>query len=197
MFERFTSEARGVVVRAREESGRLRSGHLGTEHLLLGLLHPDAGAVAVLLREAGVDAERVRAEIGRLDPAPARILSDEDAEALRTVGIDVEAVLARIEASFGPDALLVREPGRDARRRGRGWGRRPGARSRATPRFRKVLELSLREAIRLHNDAIGGEHLLLGLIREGGGLGARILTDAGVDLARLREAAAAALRRAA
>jgi ATP-dependent Clp protease ATP-binding subunit ClpA len=60
-----------------------------------------------------------------------------------------------------------------------------------------VLELSLREAIRLRHDAIGGEHLLLGLLREGGGLGVLVLSDAGVDLDLLRRATTAALRRAA
>jgi ATP-dependent Clp protease ATP-binding subunit ClpA len=200
MFERFTSEARTVVVRAREESERLAHGHVGTEHLLLGMLDPDAGAVAALLRDAGVDPARVRDAIARLQPAPPSILSDEEAEALRTVGIDVDAVLARIEASFGPDALLAPEQGRWGRRRqrwGRDRGRRPGGRSKITPRVRKVLELSLREAIRLRHDSIDGEHLLLGLLREGRGLGVRVLVDAGVDLEQLRRTATASLRRAA
>ena len=196
MFERFSGEARTVVHHAWDESRRLRHGHVGTEHLLLGLLAPDAGAAAALLRTAGVDADRVRAGINRHVGSPPRILSDADAEALRTVGIDVEAVLARIEASFGPHAVLETEPGR-----GGGWralrrGRRPG-RTRLTPRARKVIELSLREALRLHSDAIGAEHLLLALLREGGGLGVRVLSEAGVDLERLRRETTSALRRAA
>jgi ATP-dependent Clp protease ATP-binding subunit ClpA len=200
MFERFTSQARTVVVRARDESRRLQHGHVGTEHLLLGMLDPDAGTVAELLRDAGVDPAGIRDAIARLQPAPRTILSDEEAEALRTVGIDVDAVLARIEASFGPDAVLAAEPGRWGRRRprwGRDRGRRSGGRSRVTPRVRKVLELSLREAIRLRHDSIGGEHLLLGMLREGHGLGVRILADAGVDLDLLRATTTAALRRAA
>jgi ATP-dependent Clp protease ATP-binding subunit ClpA len=197
MFERFSGEARTVVRHAWDESRRLQHGHVGTEHLLLGLLQPDAGAAASLLRAAGVDADRVRAGISRHVSSPPRILSDADAEALRTVGIDVEAVLARIEASFGPDAVLAPEPGRLGGWRSRRRGRRPGGRSRLTPRARKVIELSLREAIRLRHDAIGAEHLLLALLREGGGLGVQVLSEAGVDLERLRQTTTAALRRAA
>ena len=196
MFERFSGEARTVVRHAWDESRRLRHGHVGTEHLLLGLLQPDAGAAAALLRAAGVDADRVRDGISRHVAAPPRILSDADAEALRTVGIDVEAVLARIEASFGPHAVLENEPGRGGGWCGRRRGRRPG-RSRLTPRARKVVELSLREAIRLRSDAIGAEHLLLALLREGGGLGVRVLSEAGVDLERLRRETTSALGRAA
>ena len=186
MFERFTSQARAVVTSAEEESRRLQHGHVGTEHLLLGMLSPDAGLAAVLLREAGMDLDRARAEVARRLAAPP-LLSDEDAAALRTVGIDVEAVLARIEAAFGPEA--VRAPDPHGRREGR--RRRVAIRSRFTPRARKVLELSLREAIRLRDKSIGSEHILLGLLREGRGVAVDVLVDAGVDLGRLREQASA------
>jgi ATP-dependent Clp protease ATP-binding subunit ClpA len=183
VFERFTSQARAVVLGAEEESRRLQQGHVGTEHLLLGLLSPDAGLAAVLLREAGVDLDRARAEVARRLAAPP-LLSEEDAAALRTVGIDVEAVLARIEAAFGPDAIRAPDP--HGRRGGR---RRVATRSRFTPRARKVLELSLREAIRLREKSIGSEHILLGLLRDGRGVAVEVLVDAGVDLGRIREQA--------
>jgi len=100
-------------------------------------------------------------------------------------------VLRRLERSFGPDALRPPPP---APRRGllrrRCW-------TRFTPRARKVLELSLREAIRLGQRTLGVEHLLLGLLREGEGLGAQVLADAGVDLAALRRATEERLRGAA
>jgi ATP-dependent Clp protease ATP-binding subunit ClpA len=182
VFERFTSEARAVVVRAREESRRLGHRHLGTEHLLLGLLGPDAGPAGVLLRDAGLDLDRVREEVARRVAAPPPLLSDEDAAALRTVGIDVQAVLDRMRAAFGPEAVHAPDPPGRRRRVRLGPGR-------VTPRARKVLQLALREAIRLHDGSIGSEHLLLGLLREGRGVAVDVLTDAGVDLDRLRHQA--------
>jgi ATP-dependent Clp protease ATP-binding subunit ClpA len=186
VFERFTSQARSVVVRAEEESRRLQHRHIGTEHLLLGLLGPDAGSAGALLRDAGLDLDGVREEVARRVAAPPPLLSDEDVAALRTVGIDVEAVLDRMQAAFGPDAVRAPEP--LGRRRCPRWG---AGRPRVTPRVRKVLELSLREAIRLHDGSIGSEHLLLGLLRDGRGVAVDLLTDAGVDLDRLRRQAEA------
>jgi len=193
MFERFTEAARGVVIRAQVEAHELHHPHIGTEHLLLALLSDESGTAYTVLHGAGIDAPRVRSEITRLVAAPPKLLSPEDAEALRTIGIDPDEVLARIEESFGPGAL---DPPPPAPRRGL-LRRRRSTGTRFTPRAKKVLELSLREAIRLDHHHIGTEHLLLGLIREGNGLAARILTDAGVSLADLRRATLDALGRAA
>ncbi|MBX6357895.1 MAG: Clp protease [Micromonosporaceae bacterium] len=194
MLERFTTQARTVVMRAREERRQLRHPHIGTEHLLLAMLSEDAGIAYDVLREAGVDAAAVRAEVQRLvGPAPA-MLSEEDAAALRTIGIDLDAVLARVEETFGPDALDPPPPAPPARGL---LGRRRRSAGRLTPRARKVLELALREALRLKHNYIGTEHILLGLIREGEGLAAKILFESGVDLADLRRATEARLRRAA
>ncbi len=141
MFERFTDRARSVVNDARTEAKALQHAHIGTEHLLLAMLTADGGIAHQVLIDAGLDAPGVRADIERLVTAAPRLLSDEDAAALRTIGIDLDAVLARIEESFGPDAL---EPPPPPRRRGL-LGRRKHH-SRFTPRSKKVLELSLREA---------------------------------------------------
>jgi ATP-dependent Clp protease ATP-binding subunit ClpA len=184
VFERFTSQARAVVVRAEEESRRLQHRQVGTEHLLLGLLGPDAGPAGSLLRDAGLDLDRVRDEVARRVTTPPPLLRDEDVAALRTVGIDVDAVLDRMQAAFGPEAVQAPDP--LGRRRGL---RRGAGRSRFTARARKVLELSLREAIRLRDGSIGSEHLLLGLLRDGRGTAVDVLTDAGVDLDRLRRQA--------
>jgi len=193
MFERFTTSARNVVVRAKAEARDLQHGMVGTEHLLLALLDPDAGLGYRLLHGAGVHRQLVRADIQRLVAPPRKIISAEDAAALRTVGIDVDAVLARIEATFGPEALHA--PPAPARRGLLGRPRTPG--NTFSPRAKKVIELSLREAIRLGHNSIGTEHILLGLIREGEGLAAKILTDAGIGLDDLRARTVAALREAA
>jgi ATP-dependent Clp protease ATP-binding subunit ClpA len=186
MFERFTTAARDVVVRARDEAQGLRHPYIGTEHLLLALLGDDTGVAYAVLHDAGLDASRVRADVVRLVGTPSKLLTDEDAEALKTVGIDLDRITARIEEIFGPDALEAPAP----RRR-----RRDG--SRFSARAKKVLQLALREAIRLGHRSIGTEHILLGLLREGEGLAARVLVDAGLSISDLRRATEDALRKAA
>jgi ATP-dependent Clp protease ATP-binding subunit ClpA len=186
MFERFTAGARQVVVHAKEEARALNHHHIGTEHLLLGLLTPDGGIAYRVLRAAGLSHDRVLGDVKRL----VRTLNSEDADALKSIGIDLDAVLDRIKDSFGPAALEENPPtprrGLPGRRRFRGY-------SPFAPRSKKVLELSLREAIRLRHNHIGPEHILLGILREGDGLAAKILTDAGVTLADLRRQTLTAL----
>jgi ATP-dependent Clp protease ATP-binding subunit ClpA len=196
MFERFTIAARETVVGAKREARELGPGPIGTQHLLLALTAPEAGVASAVLHAAGLDAQRVRAEIVRLvgAPAPAKLLDDEDAAALRTIGIDLDAVLARIEESFGPDAL--RPPAPTPKRETLWGGSRRGGNG-FTPRAKKVIGLALREAIRLQDRHIGTEHLLLGLIREGEGLAARILVNNGIVLDDLRGAVMARRDRAA
>ena len=181
MFERFTDRARQVAVDAQVSARRLGHGYVGTEHILLGLLQGDGIAARVLgglgVTAAAVERE-VLAEVGR---GP---LGTGDAEALGAIGIDLEEVRRRVEASFGPGALQWR-PGRGCRR-----GRVPlfGGHIPFTPRAKKVLELSLREALALKHRYIGTEHILLGLVREGEGLAMLVLTrlGAGPQLIRAR-----------
>jgi ATP-dependent Clp protease ATP-binding subunit ClpA len=198
MFERFTTQGRAVVVLAADEAKRLGHGYIGTEHLLLGLLGEDSGVAYTVLSEAGLDRERVRAEIARLVPSGTGPLGDEDAEALQAIGIDLPTVRARIEEVFGPGAL---DPPCPPPRRGL-FRRRAAAqpfrvRRPFTARSKKVLELSLREAVGLRHNYLGPEHVLLGLIREGQGLATQILTDAGLRLDDLRARTIAALDQAA
>ncbi len=172
MFERFTSEARETVVLAQDEARVLRHDRVGTEHLLLALLRLDTPTTAVLRRH-GLDhaevAEAVAAHLGG---------DDLDAEALRTLGIDLDAVRDVAEATFGPGAL-------DAPRRGR--QPRSPAHIPFSSRAKKVLELSLREALAMRARTITDGHIVLGLLREGQGLAAKVLHDRGVDLPALRD----------
>ena len=198
MLERFTTEARAVITRAADEAGSPTRQRVGTEHLLVALLAEDAGISYRVLHEAGLDAERVRSAAERLRGSAERILTEDDAAALLSIGIDVSTVLARIEESFGPSAL---DPvGAGSGRRGQGsrrgfLGRRNRSEqgSRFTERSRKILELSLREAVRLHSDHIGTEHLLLGLIRQGDSPALDIIKDAGISPADLRTATLTAM----
>ncbi len=198
MFERFTTQARAVVELAQEEAVRLGHGYIGTEHLLLGLLDEDAGTAYAALHGAGLDRKRVRAEVARLVPSGTGPLGDEDAEALQAIGIDLPTVRAKIEEVFGPGAL---DPPCPPPRRGlfrrRGTTQAQRGRRPFTARSKKVLELSLREAVALHHNYLGPEHILLGLIREGHGLAAQVLTDAGLELSDLRARTIAALDQAA
>jgi ATP-dependent Clp protease ATP-binding subunit ClpA len=203
MFERFTDAAHGVVVGARRQAQALHHPAVGTEHLLLALLDPASGAPSTVLRAAGIDADMVRASLARhvgTPRPPASALTDEDAEALRGIGIDLKAVLARLEQTLGADALSAPAPApRRALFRARSGDRTigGGGRIRISPRTKKVLELSLREAIDGRQGRICAEHLLLGLLREGNGMAALILAEHGVDLQALRAATLRALDEAA
>jgi ATP-dependent Clp protease ATP-binding subunit ClpA len=178
MFERFSDGAREAVVRAQRHAADLHHGWIGTEHLLLGVLDDVDGRAARLLRERwAVDGEWARAEIERV---VGRGEPDIDADALATLGIDLDAVRERVERRFGAGALS----GSRRCRRGR-W---LGAARPFTPRAKKALELSLREAVAMGDKAIGSEHVLLGLAREGDGVAARILRERGVDRAAVRDA---------
>ena len=167
MFERFTPEARQVVEGAQQQARDLRHDRIGTEHLLLALLTRQGTTSAAVLARHGLTRSAVVTDVARFTGA------ELDAEALTSVGIDLDAVRSSVEAAFGPGAL--------DRRRGR-TGHIP-----FTTRAKKVLELSLREAIALKSRSITDGHVLLGLIREGEGLAAKVLHDRGVDLPALRE----------
>ncbi|MEY3218389.1 MAG: hypothetical protein RLY96_852, partial [Actinomycetota bacterium] len=136
MFERFTDRARRVVVLAQEEARMLNHNYIGTEHILLGLIHEGEGVAA---------------------------------KALESLGISLEGVRAQVEEIIGQ--------GQQA----------PSGHIPFTPRAKKVLELSLREALQLGHNYIGTEHILLGLIREGEGVAAQVLVKLGADLNRVRQ----------
>ncbi|MEU7616825.1 Clp protease N-terminal domain-containing protein [Micromonospora rifamycinica] len=192
MFERFTDRARAVVRHAVEQAQADGRRPVGTAHLLLGVLADGDGLASRVLTEAGIDADDLRARVRRRSGDGGIGLDEADAAALREIGIDLAAIVARIEDSFGPDALREAVPA--PRRRWR--MHRPGG-GPFSPRSRKVMELALREALRLRHRHIGTEHILLGLLRESGGLGARVLTEAGADLDDLRRRVELALRTAA
>ncbi|MEZ0107705.1 ATP-dependent Clp protease ATP-binding subunit ClpA [Catenulispora sp. EB89] len=213
MFERFTGEARATVVVAQDSARFLGDRRIGTEHVLLGLVQGANGVATRVLAGVGVTRERVLADIERIEQArqePGRDLVEKDAAALRTIGIDLDAVRAAVEESFGPGALEGGSGAAHDESLGRAWWRlrhRQESQTRNTgsprghipfsPRAKKVLELSLREALALKHGYIGTEHILLGLIREGQGLATRILTDEGVRLEHLRELVLEELQRAA
>jgi len=174
MFERFTASAREVVVGAQVEARELGHGSIGTEHLLLALLARPGTPTAQVLVRHGLTRPQVQEAVTTLVGS-----DDLDAEALGTLGIDLAAVRDRVEATFGPGALD--DPS------GRRRGAERGGHIPFSPRAKKVLELSLREAIALGSKSITEAHIALGLLREGQGLAMKVLHDRGVDLVRLRE----------
>ncbi len=209
MFERFTEDARHVVVQAQADARRLEHGFIGCEHLLLAAASTGEAAGAVL-RDQGVSPERVEAEILRRVAGP---LGAIDREALAFVGIDLDVVRARIEAAFGPDALTravpaacrgrrpawrkgpVAELMRRRRRRrrarcssGHPAGPHTGGHIPFTPRAKKSLELSLRKAKALHDDYVGVQHLTLALLAMDDGMVPVILSGLGASRASLRAA---------
>jgi ATP-dependent Clp protease ATP-binding subunit ClpA len=200
MFERFTHAARDIVVSAQAQARGLGQAPVGTEHVLLAMLADENGAIAPALRDKGVDAAFVRAEIIRRVPRaagaaePPTDADAEDAAALKAIGIDLDAVRKAIEENFGPGSLrLPRDktpPSRNPLRRLYGGGNHMPFSNRS----KKVLELSLREAILLKHNFIAPEHLMLGILREGNGLAAQILAESDVDFAKLRADVTRSLR---
>ncbi|HZD37567.1 MAG TPA: Clp protease N-terminal domain-containing protein [Actinomycetes bacterium] len=181
MFERFTNPARSSVVEAQNAARRLGDDHIGTEHVLLGLLTERHGPAASALAGLGVTTEAVERELaarrgrGRLGPA--------EAEALRAIGIDLEAIRRRVEESFGQGAL---DRGAAGRR-----GHLP-----FTKQAKKALELGLREARALRDNEIRNEHLLLGLTRAADEPAAGVLRALQAPPEAVRAAVLEKLRRA-
>ncbi|WP_167143287.1 ATP-dependent Clp protease ATP-binding subunit [Canibacter zhoujuaniae] len=136
MFERFTDRARRVIVLAQEEAKLLNHNYIGTEHILLGLIHEGGGVAA---------------------------------KALEQLEISLEAVREQVTEMIGKGSQT------------------PSGHIPFTPRAKKVLELSLREALQLGHNYIGTEHMLLGLLREGEGVAAQVLVKLGADLNRARQ----------
>ncbi len=189
MFQRFTQPARQVVVRAQEEARTFRHPWLGTEHLLLGVLaQPQAPGVSVLT-DLGITLDRGRAALGQLVGKGG--LCESDADALRTLGIDLDEVRRRVEASFGPGALdypwlSLNVPHQQPRRR-RAWRRRRCEQADGTghlpvmPRAKRALERALREALALGDQYIGVEHVLLGLLDPKSNTAVELLRRLGTD----------------
>lgn len=187
MFERFSDKARRSVVLAQEYARDRGDDMIRTEHLLLSLLSAPDAAAAELLAAFGVDRATVEADVDRLRP----VGPESDAEALAALGIDLDEVRRQADEAFGPGALDRTRAARGTCG-GRRWGHIP---FHATAK--KVLELSLREALRLRHDYIGTEHLLLGLLHTETGAAQRLLAARGVTLEQVRAAVAALGRGAA
>ena len=180
MFERFTSGARRVVVVAQEEARDRRAADIRTEHLLLGIYSvPDSIAVR-LLAERGVDRAEGVADVAALRSDP---FTEPDAEALASLGIDLDEVRRQVEETFGPGAL--ESTGAARKRRRSRVGHIPFHAA-----AKKVMELSLREALRLKHRHIGTEHLLLGLLHSQTGNAQKILERRGITLDDMRLAVA-------
>ena len=178
MFERFTHRARAVVTAAEQHARATAASEVRPEHLLAALLDdPECLAVQVL---AGLGAQpgRVREELDRHRARYVDGLDEEDADALRAIGIDLDEVVGRIDRNLG------------------GLHPRPVRRPRFARGSRKTLELALREAIALHHSYIGTEHLMLGLARCDDRVVADTLAACGTDRSALRAAVVEATRRA-
>jgi ATP-dependent Clp protease ATP-binding subunit ClpA len=174
MFERFTQSARQAVVLSHGVAERLGADHVGSEHVLVGaVLVP--GPAADALARLGTGADALEAAVRAL---PAGAI---DADALALVGIDLDSVRAQVEATFGPGAL-DEDPGSRGRRRS----------SRAFDgQAKKMLQLSLREALAYKSNRIDTGHLLLAAVRDTGSPAHRALLAVGVTPEQVREAVVA------
>ncbi|MFH8788222.1 Clp protease N-terminal domain-containing protein [Streptomyces roseoverticillatus] len=197
MFERFTLDAREAVLQAQEEARTLGHAWIGSEHLLLGVLGQAGAPVVTTLARFGVTPEGCRSAL-----APAGPLGAGDAEALRAFGIDLEAVRARAEDTFGPGALDRSGPPEERWRiLPFGRGRRAEPRRRVhvpfTPRAKKALERSLREAHARKERHIGAEHVALGVLDPDDKVTAGVLRKLGTDTVTVRNGILQELPRAA
>ena len=185
MFEKFTKEARAAVVLAQQEARDADVGEIRPEHLLVGVVQSAGRDLAAVLSEAGLTADALRVRLSSAGDDDV----DEDAAALRAIGIDLDAVRDAVERGFGPDAFddAVRSSGRRQRRRGHLPFTRPA---------KKVLELALREALAHKSREIRVEHVLLAILRGDDTATVELVTDF-VDAAHLRVAVAALLDEAA
>jgi ATP-dependent Clp protease ATP-binding subunit ClpA len=186
MFEKFSQDARSTVTAAVEDAEKFHSEHVGVEHLLLGLLrHADSELRGVLV-QAGLTPEILEHRLA--ETAGDRPLGSQDAAALRSIGIDLDAVIRNLEAAFGPEAL--QQTAAPKRRGFMALGRIP-----FNPAAKKALELSLREAIVHKDKTIQVAHLMLGILRAPDTAAKLMGGDAGVS--RLRAEVTALLRRTA
>src|SRR5437868_1028942 len=170
MFERFTDSARQAVNGAQGQARTLGHHHVGTEHLLLALVEGD-DPTAWELGRLGLDAADLRARLVRISADPL------DSDALRAIGIDLEAVRQATEQTFGEGALDVPA----GQSRPSLWGHLP-----FSPKAKKALEQSLRHALRLKHKHISSGHVLLGALHDEEFLSVRLVTEAGVDVNTLR-----------
>jgi ATP-dependent Clp protease ATP-binding subunit ClpA len=180
MFERFTMPARQTVVAAQEVAQELGHPCIGPEHVLYGLAAQEHSASSAALAEQGVTPDLLRRTLaGYLDDSDPL-----DSDALATLGIDLDAVRRATEASFGPGALDSTVPA--GKPKPETTGRSITGHLPFTKDAKKVLELALREALKLGAKEINDGHVLLGLLRGGTGLAGKILAQRGVDVERLR-----------
>jgi ATP-dependent Clp protease ATP-binding subunit ClpA len=186
MPERFTGDARQVVLRASEQARRLGHGFIGGEHLLYGLASAD-GEVGAVLRGRGVTPERVEAEFVRLigpeNISGGSLFDTLDRDALSTLGIDLDTVRERIETAFGTAALASDPPA--ARRWRRSRSRHVTGQLPLTRRAKECLESSLREAQAHSGGHLGTEHIALALLAMDNGVPHRILSVIGASAPRL------------
>jgi ATP-dependent Clp protease ATP-binding subunit ClpA len=178
MFERFTPEARRIVTGAVEMATQLRHDALGPDHLLVALAGTGPNLATGALITCGFDPVRAREDLEGIVRRGRDDLDDADAAALRSIGVDLDEVRRRTEASFGAGAL-ERRPRWQGRRRTRVCG------LPFMPKAKQALELALREAIRLDQGSIGPEHVLLGLLRLDA-TSTQLIHAQGIDPRRLR-----------
>jgi ATP-dependent Clp protease ATP-binding subunit ClpA len=179
MFERFTRNARLVVVGAQEVAARAGAPEVRPTHLLESLAATDGVLAMQLLARLGAPGDEVRRVVRGLNAQYSDGLDAEDAEALKLLGIDLDDVISRIDWSLNDERGLIRK-----------------GRKRFTSESKKVLELSLREALRLGDSFLGTEHVLLGILRQGDRSALETLKAFDLSVDDVRRAVAEADRRA-
>jgi ATP-dependent Clp protease ATP-binding subunit ClpA len=179
-LERLSDASRRVLENAQGHSRQLGHVWIGTEHLLLALVETPSGASAILAARGLTSAEVADSVEALVDEEHAA-----DRAALASLSSDLDRVREAIEAD--QDVEWRTDDGRPER-----WWKRPRRNGSPilqlpfTRRAKKCLELAWREAIRLNQRTIQPEHILLGVLRDGNGLAAAVLSEHGIDSNGLR-----------
>jgi ATP-dependent Clp protease ATP-binding subunit ClpA len=185
MFERFDGDARSAVARAKAEAIRTGQAEIGTEQLLVGLA-AGPGLAANVLTAAGIGRAELRALI---PPGGATRLEPLDAEALASIGIDLDTVSRATDAAFGPGSLTRTRTRRRVRRR-------RASSPRLDEMSKAVFTLALHAALRFGHNHISSGHLLLGVLDQPASPAVSTLLAAGADISALRQQVTAAVIRA-
>lgn len=174
MFEKFQKSAKVAVILSQEEAREMDDTRIGAEHVLVGVLDSAGAPLSELMGGYGLTADGVRDRLRAGSEQPP--MDEEDAEALRAIGIDLSQVRESVSKVFGPQAFdkAFEKSGR-RKARVRGW--RPFGMIPFNSSAKKCLELALREAIAHKDNWIGCEHMVLGILRGGDPVALAVITE--------------------
>ncbi len=173
LIVRYRKDAHRTLEVARHEARALNHNYIGTEHLLLALTVGDFGIASQVLAELGVTEARLKRQVGHEPDTISDYLTDTDARALASIGIDLDEVRHAVEQTFGPSVLHNPPPCPTG--------------TPFTDKALKAMHATPGHARRLRHWSVGPEHLLIALMDDGGTLAVRLIERLGITPDSVRE----------